>query len=93
MSEKSTDQALATIGDDAKRILGALGGVLDRLASIEERLATMEDGQVKLTRTVERVDHKINALARHLLTNAECEALNIRDARPRSPAPVGEPAL
>ncbi len=93
MSEKSQEPTLATIGEDIQRVLAALGGVLDRLDSLETRMSAVEEGQTKIVRAVERVDHKVNAIARHVLTNAECEAIGIRDVRPRSAASVGEPAL
>jgi translation initiation factor 2B subunit (eIF-2B alpha/beta/delta family) len=96
MSEKSQEPTLVSIGEDIQRVLAALGGVSDRLDSLEARVASVEEGQAKLIRTVERVDHKINAIARKLLSNAECEALNIRDARPRGGSPsalTGDPPL
>jgi hypothetical protein len=62
-------------------ILAAIAGLSDRLSGIEKRLAAVEDACTATNRMVEQIDHKLNAVARKVLSGGECVAIGIPDAR------------
>lgn len=79
--------------DGKAEILAAIGAIADRLESIEKRLTRVEDQGTSTARSVDKIEQRVNAVARHLLTPQECAGLGIVDARPRggsstSPPPV-----
>ena len=59
-----------------------LGNIEGRLASVEGRMISLEAKYVAVADAINRVDNKVNGIARKVLAPSELVALGIQDARP-----------
>lgn len=65
--------------DKSDRILEGIRDLGERLGRVESAIASLSERNTALESTVTRVETKLNAMARRLLSPAELMALNIPD--------------